>query len=74
MAPKTAASLFGKPASIRVNPSSASIRKAFAIPMGTTCTLSITRFAAMGRTLARLPLQRKLTGPVDRSSFENTKL
>lgn len=53
IAPKTAASLFGKPASISVNPSSPSIRKAFENPIGITCTPLITRFTAICRTLNR---------------------
>ena len=50
IAPKTAASLPGKPASISVNPSSPSIRKAFANPIGTMCTPLITRFTAISET------------------------
>jgi hypothetical protein len=53
IAPKTADSLRGKPASISVNPS-ASTRKAFYIPLETTCTPLITRFTANSRRIRRV--------------------
>jgi hypothetical protein len=46
--------LCGKLASVSVNPSRPSIRKAFALPIGTTCTPSITCFTAMDKAPAQL--------------------
>ena len=45
--PEDGCLLARKPASISVNPSSPSIRKAFAIPIGMTCTPLITCFTAI---------------------------
>jgi len=51
------ASLPGNPASMSVKPSCPSIRKAFAIPIGTTCTPLITRFTPMAELLAPFTVQ-----------------